>query len=790
MGAREIGARVQRTEDPALITGRGRYVSDIRVAGTLHAAFLRSPYAHALIRSIDTQPARELSGVRAVLTVADLPERMRQPIPMASVIPPVVKVAYPSEKTATQTALATDEVCYVGQTVAVVIAENRYIAEDALELIEVDYEEIPAVADVHRAIEPKAPRAHVNVDTNVACTLNLNKGDVDAAFRSAAHVFNISLSTHRGSGSSMEGRAVLAIPDPAEDKLTVWSSCQAPHNNQRLLAHLLGRSLESIRVAAPDVGGGFGIKGPFYAEEAVIAACALKFQAPVRWIEDRREHFLATAREGDQFWDASIALDSGGKIQGVRSRMLHDNGAYLPLGIIAPHTAAATMHGPYVIPNFRVEVTVAFTNKTPNAVVRGAGRLQGVFAMERLMDAAADGMGIDRAELRRRNLIQPEQMPYSLGLVYRHGETITYDSGDYPACQNKALEMADYANFGARQAEARKNGRYIGIGLANFVEGTALGPYEAANVRILPTGKVFVAAGSAAQGQGHRTTLAQVCADKLGARLEDISVTVGDTGAITMGIGTISSRSGANAGSAVHMAAAEVRDKLLRVASRNLEALEDDLEITDGRVHFKGDPNAGISFEELFRASMAGGRMGGWMPPGLTPGLEALALFVPPSSTFCNGAHIAEVEVDIATGFVRVIRYMVAHDCGNLINPLIVDGQIQGGVAHGIGNALFEWMGYDENAQPITANFADYMLPMADCVPPIEIEHLTSPTPINPLGVKGAGEGGTIPAPAAIVAAIENAVAPFGVKVNEFPVTPLRLIEMLRQSDRYSGARG
>jgi carbon-monoxide dehydrogenase large subunit len=473
---------------------------------------------------------------------------------------------------------------------------------------------------------------------------------------------------------------------------------------------------------------------------------------------------------------------------GVRATMLHDNGAYLPLGIIAPHTAAATMHGPYIIPNLLIDVTVAFTNTVPNAVVRGAGRLQGVFAMERLMDRAADGMGIDRAELRRRNLIRPEQMPYSIGLVYRHGETITYDSGDYPACQAKALEVAGYTNFAERRAAALKEGRYIGIGIANFVEGTGLGPFESATVRILPDGKVRVNTGVSPQGQGHKTTMAQVCADQLGVALEDVTVVCGDTGAISMGVGTVSSRSGANGGSAVYEASSEVRARLLKIAARNLEALEGDLELSGGKVHFKDAPESGITLDECLRIAMGGGRFGGWMAKGIAPGLEATSYFTPPQSTFCNGTHVALVEVDIATGLIRVLDYVVAHDCGNIINPLIVDGQVQGGVAHGIGNALFELMAYNDQAQPISANFADYLLPTAADVPTARLVHLCSPTPINPLGVKGAGEGGTIPAPAAIASAVENALMPFGIRIDGFPISPARLIELLRGSNRWPSA--
>lgn len=785
MGAKEIGARVKRREDAALLVGRGSYVGDLRLAGMLDAAFVRSPHAHALVRSIRTEAARRLPGVHAVLTLADLPASMQVPIPMASVIPAAVEKLYASEAEVTQYCLARDEVCYVGQTVAVVVADDRYVAEDAAELVEVEYDVLDSASDPQGALGNGAVLSHVRLPSNLACRLRLAKGDVDAAFQRAAHVFRESLHTHRGSASPMEGRGVAAALDTATGTLTVWSSAQTPHNNQRVLAELMGGSLEMVRVIVPDVGGGFGPKAICYAEEAVVAACAAVLARPVRWLEDRREHFIATTQERDQYWEVEIALDRDARILGVRGRMLHDNGAYLPLGLITPHTGAATMHGPYEIANFHLDVSVVLTNKVPVSVVRGAGRPEGVFAMERLMDRAARSLGMDPADLRRRNLIRPEQMPYSIGLVYRHGETVTYDSGDYPASQAKALELAGYDAFASRQADALRAGRYIGIGVANFVEGTGLGPFEGATVRVLPSGKVHVIAGCCPQGQGHKTALAQVCADQLGVRLDDITVVTGDTGAIPMGVGTIASRSGANAGSAVLLAGAEVRKRILRLACKNLEAREDDLELSEGRVHLKGDPAASVSFSELYRAALGGARLGGWLSPEIPPGLEATTYFTPRQSAFCNGTHVTEVEVDIGTGRIRIERYVVVHDCGRVINPLIVEGQVQGGVAHGVGNALLEFMGYDDDAQPLTATFLDYLLPNAACVPRVEIGHLESPSPINPLGVKGAGEGGTIGAPAAIIAAIENALKPFDIAISEFPLTPRRLIELLSRSAKW-----
>jgi carbon-monoxide dehydrogenase large subunit len=432
-----------------------------------------------------------------------------------------------------------------------------------------------------------------------------------------------------------------------------------------------------------------------------------------------------------------------------------------------------------VIPGYRVEVTVALTNKTPTTPVRGAGRPQAVFAMERLMDRVARELDLDPAEVRRRNLIQPEQMPYKVGLIARDGSPVTYDSGDYPACQAKALELSEYASFPARQAEARRRGRYLGIGLANYVEGTGLGPFEGATIRAMPSGKIFLLTGAAPHGQAHKTTLAQICADQLGVDIHDITVVTGDTAAISMGIGTFASRIAVNAGSSVYVAARQVREKIVKLAAHLLEAAPDDLGLEGGRVFVRGVPSRSVTFAEMARIAV-GGMPGYAMPGGLSPGLEATSYFLPSQSTYCNGSHVAEVEVDTDTGAVRILRYTVAHDSGRLINPLVVDGQVEGGVAHGIGNALYEWMRYDEKAQPLTITFADYLLPVAADVPPVTLSHLETPSPLNPLGLKGAGEGGTIPAAAALIAAIENALEPFNIHLTESPITPARLAELLR----------
>jgi len=777
MGAKHFGARVARLEDPTLLTGRARFVDDIRLAGALHACFVRSPHAHAAIRSIDASAARAMPGVHAVLTADDLPPRMaNSQIPML--------VPNPSIKTPrTQLALARREVCYVGQTIAVAIADDRYLAEDAAAAVNVEFELLPAVSDCRDAARAGAPRAHGDLTTNVAAVVAMSYGDVEAAFARAAHVFEEELALHRGGAMTLEGRAVLASYDAASDLLTVWSATQTPHLCRATLADLLERDLEAIRVVAPHVGGGFGTKAPFYPEEAVIPAAAMQLGRAVAWQEDRREHFLSATQERDQHWNVAIAVDAQGKILGLSGTLLHDTGAFLPWGIIVPYIAATTFPGPYVVPAYRIEATVVLTNRVPTTVVRGAGRPQAVFAMERLMDRVARELKLDRAELRARNMIAPEQMPYSVGLIFRDGKPLIYASGDFPKSQRRALALSDYEDFRARQTKARAERRYLGIGVANYVEGTGLGPFEGVTVRVLPNGKVVVATGATSQGQGTRTTLSQIVADQVGCRIEDIVMTAGDTGAISQGVGAFASRQAINAGSSALIAGASVRQQIVALAARVLGVAESDVDVEDGRAIARGGNKPSIALDELAR--VAQGMPGFSFAAGQTPGLEHTAYFTPPQASYCNGTHVAEVEVDPFTGGVKIVRYTVAHDSGNIINPLVVDGQVQGGVAHGVGNALFECMKYDHDAQPMTTTFQDYLLPGALDVPPCAIEHVETSNPLNPLGVKGAGEGGTIPAPAAIISAVEDALSPFGVRFAEMPLTPDRIVDALRKAGAY-----
>jgi carbon-monoxide dehydrogenase large subunit len=768
-----IGARMRRTEDPSLLRGEGRYCDDIHLPGMLHASFVRSPHAHARIRSIDASRARAMAGVHSVMVCADLPEALQAPIPLL-----VPNPALRDPRTAQ--CLASTEVCYVGEAVAVVIADSRHIAEDAAEAVLVDWEVLPVVADCREALREGSPLCHSDGRDNLAALVKLSCGDATGAFARAAHVVRERYYQHRGSGQPMEGRATVAAYDPIGGRLTSWCAGQSPFLEKTALVDLLDWDPERLRVVNPDVGGGFGPKTIVYGEQAIVAHAAVVLGRPVKWIEDRREHFLTATQERDQYWDVELALDADGRILGLRFEMVHDTGAFVPWGIIMPYIAVTTTPGPYVVPNIELTLKVVYTNKVPTTPMRGAGRPQGVFAMERTMDRAAQLLGISRDEIRRRNLVQSHQMPYPVGFIYRDGKPVIYDSGDYPLCQAKALDMADWSGFAARQAAARAEGRYLGIGIGNYVEGTGLGPFEGATVRVQQNGRITVICGAGAQGQGHKTIWAQITADHLGVSPELIDVVIADTDAIAMGVGTFASRVTVNAGNSVNTAARTVRGKLLKLASHLLEASEEDLELVEGQVQVKGIPGRHKTFSQLARISQ--GMPGFSFPEGVTCGMEETVYFSPERSTYCNGSHVVEVEVDIHTGRVKILRYVVAHDSGVLINPMLVDGQIQGGVAHGIGNALYEFMGYDDQAQPTTTTFADYTMPMATDVPEVLMTHIETPSPLNPLGVKGAGEGGTIPAAAAITSAIEDALSPFGIRFNETPLLPQRLAWHLRKA--------
>ncbi len=771
-GEPQIGKAIKRLEDPALLTGKGRFVDDFHLPNMLHAAFVRSDEAHAKINGIDKSMAEAVPGVHAVYTLADLPKRFHNMRMHGMPNPHVSQNIMPY-------VLAKDEVCHVGEPIAIVIADDRYIAEDAAALVMVDYEPLPTAGDCRAARQPGAALAHMNSPNNTAAEMHFGYGDVDAAFKNAAHIVREDLFMHRGLGHSIEGRACLCHYDEFTDHLTVYAASQGPHAHKRAICGLLDWDEERVRVVAYDVGGGFGPKMSFYAETIVASVASIMLKRPVKWIEDRREHFNAATQERDQYWDVEMALDAEGKILGLRIDMTHDKGAFMPHGTILPHISCTTVPGPFIIPAYKIDCHVMLTNKPPVAPVRGAGRPQAVFAMERIMDAAAAKLGLDRAEIRKRNLIPAEAMPYSMGLTFRDGKPLTYDSGNYPQLLKQVMDASDYDGFEKRKAEALKQGRYIGIGIASAIEGTGLGPFEGATVRIGPSGTVTLLTGAAAQGQGHVTTFAQICAEKFGIQPSDVRVVAADTAVIANGTGTFASRQAVNAGSSTHLAAIQVREKVLQIASFILEASPGDIELAGGNAIVKGTDKK-ISFKDISRAVT--GQSGYALPKGIEPGLESTRYFSPEQAAYSSNTHIAEVEVDIETGGVKVTGYWIAHDCGVVINPLVVQGQVQGGLAHGIGNALLEWMHYDpDTCQPLTTTLADYLLPTADMVPKAEISHVVSPSPLNPIGVKGAGEGGTIPAPAAIISAIEHALSPFGVHLTQAPVPPHHLVDHINK---------
>jgi aerobic carbon-monoxide dehydrogenase large subunit len=769
-----FGQRVRRIEDGPLLCGRGRFADDIKLPGMLHAAFYRSPHAHARLKGIDVTKARALAGVHAVLAYAELRPHLKfDRIPLAL---PSAAIRFDVDPFP----LANNELTYVGEPIAVVIATHRGIAEDATRLIEIEVELLPAVLDPVEGLLPGAPRARLDCPGNLVAQHAIKYGDPDSAFGSAAHRLALRFRLHKGGGHSIEPRGVVSRYDSSESIITVWDGTQMPHRAKAIISESLGLEDHQVRVIAPDVGGGFGPKAVFHPEELVVPAVAIALNASIKWIEDRGENFTATAFERDQDWDMEAACDGDGKLLAICGHMRHDHGANTPYGVALPYNAATNLIGPYHLPACDLTVSLCLTNLTPAAPTRGAGRPQGTFVMERFLDAIAHKLEIPRDEIRRRNLIPPDRMPYATEVKQRDGSAMVYDSGDYPECQRRALAAAGWNEFPLRQKRACAEGRFIGIGLANYVEGTGRGPFESAIVRVLPSGRVVIATGASAQGQGVKTTLAQIAAEHFRLQLSDIVVIAGDTAATPRGLGAFASRQAVTAGNAVHHASLSVVEKAKRAAAAMLKVPAGELEFDRGLIRARGMQGVHCTLADVARA--LSGVPGFPLPGNLPPGLEASIDFQPAAMVYNNGTHICEVEVDAATGRVMITRYVVVHDCGRMINPLLVEGQVQGAVAHGIGATLYEWMRYDAEGQPLTASYADYLLPTTDAVPRIEIHHMESPTPVNPLGVKGAAESGTIGAPAAIVSAVEDALTPFAVKITDLPILPARLLAAIRQA--------
>jgi len=779
METRQIGRPLTRNEDPRLLTGRALFVDDVELPGLLHAAFLRSPHARAKINGIDTSAAKARPGVVAVITAEDIGEYWR-PGPLLVPPPPIRDLVF---RQRSQVPLAKGEVRHLGEPIVMVVAESRYIAEDAVGDIVVDYDPLQAVGDLEAALRPDSPRVHEDLQDNIAADARQTKGDYAAARARATHLIRRRFAYDRGASNPMETRGIVASWDHKADKLTIWDTTQAPVFLRNGLAALFGLSERQVRVVAPFIGGGFGPKIMlFYPEEVLVPLMALRLERPVKWIEDRLEHFTATTHERGQIHECEMALDAEGRILGVRDEFLMDTGAYNPYGLTVPLNSQCTLLNCYDIPAYDSRFRAIYTNRTLVTPYRGAGRQHGIFVMERMLDAAAQELGLDRTEIRRRNLIPPTAFPYHNEVIYQDFAPLTYDSGNYEPILDKAMEAIGYAGFAEEKAKARAEGRHIGLGIVCYVEGTGIGPYEGAKVRVQSSGKVTLSTGVGTQGQGHFTSFAQVVAEQLGVDVRDVEVTTGDTDVFDWGAGTFASRGAVVAGSAAHGAAVEVRAKILKTAAQHFECDEADLVLEDGKVSIIGVKERSITLGAL--AGLAN-PIRGAVKPGTVPGLEATSYFGPQMGATAAGAHAMVIEIDPLTMKPTILRYVVVHDCGTVLNPLILSGQIQGGVAQGIGNAFFEQLAWTEDGQLLNASLADYLLPTALDVPRMEVLHTVTPSPLNPLGTKGAGEGGAIPVGALFAQAIEDALDLHsrGIEITEIPLSPSRLWEIVHGGD-------
>lgn len=782
-----FGAKIKRREDPRLITGKATYTDDVKLSGMVHAVFVRSPHAHARIRRVDVSAARQGPGVVAVFTGADLAGKVG-PVPCAWLIPNA------DLKTPSHPAMAVDRVRYVGDAVAVVVAEDRYSAEDAAALVEVDYETLPVRTDAEQATQPDAPQLHDDVPQNVAFRWKVAGGDIAAAFAQADRIVKQRLVNQRLIANAIETRAAVAEFRPGTGDLTLWVTSQNPHIHRVILSGVLGIPEHRLRVISPEVGGGFGSKIFVYPDEAVVAFCAKELGRPVKWVEGRRENYLVTAHGRDHITDVELAVKKDGTLLGLRGRTYANLGAYLSTAAPGIPTIlhGLMMSGCYQLPAVDYEVLGVFTNTTPVDAYRGAGRPEATYTIERLMDLAAQQLGVDPVEIRRRNFIPKDKFPYATSTG------LSYDSGDYEQALQAAMKMLEYDTWRDRQRRGPSEGKLLGIGVSSYVEICGLGPspvagavgfqgglWGSAVIRVHPTGKVNVFIGEKPHGQGEETTFAQVVADELGIPIDDIQVIYGDTATTPMGWGTYGSRTTAVGGAACVLAARKIVDKARKIAAHLLEAAEADVLFEDGKFFVKGSPERMKTFQEAtLQAYLA------WnLPAGLEPGLEASAFYDPPNFTFPFGTHLCAVEVDPDTGNVAVLRYVAVDDCGRVINPLIVDGQVHGGITQGLAQALLETAVYDENGQLLTGSMAEYAVPKASQLPVYETTRTETPSPHNPLGVKGVGETGTIAATAAVANAVMDALRPLGIRHLDMPLTPARIWRAIQEARAKGGSR-
>ena len=771
MSAKFFGQPLKRLEDPRLLRGQGMFVEDIARPGTLHVAFVRSPHAHARFR-VDAEPALQHPGVHSVLTAADLEgEAGFRPIPLI--------VPHPALAPCQQMPLATDEARYAGEAVAVVLADSRAVAEDGAALVHVVYEPLAPIASIESATAPGAARLHAAAADNVAATFTVRAGDVETAFATAEVVTRGRYDVQRYTGVPMETRGVVAAYDAGTGDLTVWSSTQWPHTLRDALRDLLGLGGDHVRVIAPDVGGGFGVKQEIYPEEILLALLAKRLRRPVKWIETRREHLATTAHAREQRHEVELAARRDGTIVALRVELTADIGAYTrSLGVLCPSITAAMLPGPYRIRNYACRVRAVLTCKAPASAYRGAGLPEAVFALERAVDQLARELDLDPTEVRRRNFIRPHEFPWTIGTESAQATAVVYDSGNYEAGLDAALALGRYGEWRTTQRSERargERGRLIGIGVACYVMLTGLGPYEGALLRLDATGRALLIVGASPHGQGTATALAQLVADELGLRPEDITVRHGDTAAIPFGVGTYASRNAVMAGSAAFVAAGAVAAKARRLAAHLLEADERDVQLANGRAGVVGAPHRSLSLGALAAASAPGAPL----PAGMDPGLEATHYFTETRATFASGVHVAVVEVDRETGVVAVIDYSVVHDSGRIIYPLIAEGQIHGGVAQGVGGALYEELSYDAAGQLLAQSLLDYAVPTSVQVPAIRVGRVETPSPLNPLGVKGLGEAGAVAPPPAIASAVEDALQDFGAHVTRTPLTPETIFRLM-----------
>ncbi|HXN54686.1 MAG TPA: molybdopterin cofactor-binding domain-containing protein [Myxococcales bacterium] len=778
-----FGSSIKRREDPRLITGKGNYVDDVKLPNTTYACFVRSPHGHARIRNIDASAAKKAKGVVAVYTGKELVEGGMKPIPVGWLLPNIKVPAHQP--------LAVDKARYMGDAVAVVIAETPYLAKDAAETVDVDYEVLPAVVHGPDALRKGAPAVHDEIADNVSFRWSLgNKPETEAAFKAAATVVKQRFVNHRLIPNAIETRAALGSCNPGTGEVTLWLNTQNPHVHRLLMAaFVLGMPEHKLRVISPDVGGGFGSKIFVYPEECVVVWATRKLLRPVKWTSERREAFMTDAHGRDHVTEGEIALDKDGKILALRANTVANLGAYLSLfaPAVPTYLYGTLLSGCYKIPAVHVDVAGVLTNTTPVDAYRGAGRPEACYLVERLVDLAAQKAGIDPVELRRRNFIPKEAFPYQTPVA------VQYDSGNYAPALDKALQMLDLPALRKEQETLRKQGRYLGVGFSTYVEACGLAPshvagalgaqaglYESASVRVHPTAKVTVFTGSHSHGQGHETTFAQIAADELQMPMEDIEIVHGDTGQVPFGMGSYGSRSGAVGGAAIYMSVQKIKEKAKKIAAHLLEASEADVTYEKGRFAVKGSPDRFKTFGDV--ALMA--YLAHNLPKGLEPGLEALSFFDPGNFVFPFGTHVAVVEVSRDTGKVKMLRYIAVDDVGRVVNPMIVDGMVHGGIAQGVSQALWEAAAYDESGQLLTGSMMNYQLPRADDLISLELARTETPTPVNPLGIKGAGETGTIASTAAMANAVMNALAPFGIVHLDMPLSAGRIWEAIQATGR------